>query len=171
MWRWIKAEPELKAEDLRDYFWVSRSSITDTFTGVQLMTRAMKMCAEEMISKVEAERKNGVAMFGSLVEDEQEGVLCVIVRNAMQDVKEDAPLRSLIDLSSNGHINAAEAFSKCVDRIGAEALSPGFGITLRAFKIEPRNRASEIIEEIKETLSKSNTQVGRALKTKRKSKL
>jgi len=168
MWRWIKAEPELKTEDLRDYFWVSRSAITDTFAGVRLMTQAMRTCAEEMISKVEVERKMGVTMFESLSEDEQEGVLGIVMRQAMLEVKEDAPLRSLIDLAGKGQMNAAEAFSRCVERIGAGTLNPGFGITLRAFKIEPGNRASEVIGKIKETLSKSDTQVGRALLSKRK---
>ena len=168
IWRWIKAEPGLKTEDLRDYFWVSRSAITDTFAGVRLMTQAMRTCAEEMISKVEVERKNGVTMFESLSEDEQEGVLGMVMRQAMQEFKEDAPLRSLIDLAGKGHMNAADAFSKCVERIGANSLTPGFGITLRTFKIENENRAAELVGKVIETLKKSDTQVGRALQDKRK---
>lgn len=168
IWRWIKAEPGLKAEDLRDYFWVSRSAITDTLSGVRLMTQSMRTCAEEMISKVEVERKNGVTMFESLSEDEQEGVLGMVVRQAMQEFKEDAPLRSLIDLAGKGHMNAADAFSKCVERIGSNSLTPGFGITLRTFKVESENRASELVGKVIETLKKSDTQVGRALIGKRK---
>jgi len=168
IWRWVKAEPGLKAEDLRDYFWVSRSAISDTFAGVRLMTQAMRTCAEEMISNVEVERKNGVIMFESLSEDEQEGVLGIVMRQAMQDVKEDAPLRSLIDLAGKGQMNAADTFFKCVERIGVNSLTPGFGITLRTFKIENENRASELVGKVIETLKKSDTQVGRALQGKRK---
>jgi len=168
IWRWIKAEPKLNAEDLRDYFWVSRSSIAGTLSGVRLMTLAMKKCAGSLISKVEPERKSGVIMFESLSVDEQEGVLGIVMRQAMQEVKEDAPLRSLINLAENGHINAAESFTKCIERIGAKALLPGFGIALRNFKTKPEDRASEYVEKVLENLSKSDTPVGRILQNKGK---
>jgi hypothetical protein len=169
LWRWIKAEPCLKDEDLRDYFWVARSAITDTLAGVRLMTQAMRTCAEEMLSKLEVERRNGVALFASLSEDEQGGVLGVITRHAMQDVKDDTSLRSLLDLAAKNHLNGAEAFSRCIDRIGAAKLSPGFGIPLRVFKIETDNRASELVGQVRDKLAKSDTQVGRALQNKKKS--
>lgn len=169
LWRWIKAEPSLATEDLRDYFWVARSAITDTLSGVRLMTHAMKACAEELLSKINVERRNGVTLFVSLTEDEQGGVLGVVMRHAMQDVKDDTALRSLLDLASINHLNAAEAFSRCIDRIGAANLSPGFGITLRAFKVEAENRASELVGQVRDKLAKSDTTVGRALQNKKKS--
>ena len=135
LWKWLKAQPNLKDEDLRDYFWVARSAIADTLSGVRLMTQAMRTCTEELLSKVDVQRRSGISLFASLSEDEQEGVLGIVMRNAMQEAKEDAPLRSLLDLAGAGYMNAAEAFSRCVDRIGAEALNPGLGITLRAFKV------------------------------------
>lgn len=168
LWRWIKAEPRLVNEDLRDYFWVSRSAVTDTLTGVRLMTQSMRICVEDLISKVERERTNGVAMFSSLSEDEQVGVLGMVTRHAMQDSKDDSALRSLLNLASNNHLNSAEALAKCIGRITAAKLSPGFGITLRAFKVESGNRASELVGELRDRLSKLDTPVGRALKGKKK---
>lgn len=168
LWRWIKAEPRLASEDLRDYFWVARSALSDTLSGVRLMTQAMKACAGELLSKVEPERRSGVSLFNSLTEDEQVGVLGVVMRHAMQDVMDDTALRSLLDLAANNHLNGAEAFSRCIDRIGAAKLSPGFGITLRAFKAETGNRASELVGQVRDKLAKSETNVGRALLNKRK---
>ncbi len=163
IWRWIKAEPRLASEDLRDYFWVARSAITDTLAGVRLMTQAMRACSEELLSTVQVERQSGVTMFVSLTEDEQEGVLGVIMRHAMQEVKDDTALRSLVDLSGKGYLNAAEAFSKCIERIDVTNLNPGFGITLRAFKVEAGNRAAELIGQVRESLKKTDSRVGRAL--------
>lgn len=168
LWRWIKAEPRLASEDLRDYFWVARSALSDTLSGVRLMTQAMKACAGELLSKIEPERRSGVSLFNSLTEDEQVGVLGVVMRHAMQDVMDDTALRSLLDLAANNHLNGAEAFSRCIDRIGAAKLSPGFGITLRAFKAETGNRASELVGQVRDKLAKSETNVGRALLNKRK---
>ncbi len=169
LWRWLKAEPAMAAVDLRDYFWVSRNSITDTLAGVRLMTQAMTICAEELISRVDVERRNGVSKYLSLSEDEQEGVLGIVTRHAMQDVKDDSALRSLIDLAAKGNLNGAESLSRCVDRIGAANLNPGFGVTLRAFKIETGNRASELVGQVREKLSTTDTPVARALQSKRKS--
>lgn len=170
LWRWVKAEPSLAAEDLRDYFWVARSAIADTLAGVRLMTQAMRTCAEELVSSVDAERRSGVTMFGSLTEDEQEGVLGIVMRHAMQDVQDDAALRSMLNLAEDGHLNAAESFVRSAERIGAANLSPGFGITLRAFKIEAGNQASELVGDFRGTLSKTDTQVGRALQQTKKRK-
>ena len=169
LWRWVKAEPRLALEDLRDYFWVSRSAITDTLSGVRLMTQAMKACTEELLSSVEVERRNGVVLFEALSEDEQSGVLGLISRNAMQDLKNDTALRSLLDLSANNHMNCAEAFSKCIDRISIAKLSPAFGIALRGFKVEAGSRASELVGQVRDKISRSDTPVGRASKPKTKS--
>lgn len=163
LWRWLKAPPSLADTDLRDYFWVARSSVAGTFAGVRLMTQAMRTCSEELLSTVETERQNGVVLFASLSEDEQEGVLGVVTRSAMQHARTDAPLRSLIDLAGNGHMNAAEAFCRCVDRIGADRLPAGLGITLRAFDVEAGNRASELVGQMRDKLKSTATRLGRAL--------
>ncbi len=169
-WRWLKAQPQIAKEDLRDYFWVARSSVTDTLAGLRLMTQAMRTCAEELLLKIDTQRRNGIKMFASLLEDEQEGVLGIVARHAMQDVKDDTALRSLIDLAANGHMNSAESFSRCVERIGASNLSPGFGITLRAFNVDTSNQASVLVGEVRNKLSKTDSKVGRAISSKTKSK-
>lgn len=168
IWRWLKAQPPLANEDLRDYFWVARSAIADTFSGVRLMTQAMRTCAEELLSVVESERSCGLSMFQSLSEDEQQGVLGVVMRQAMQDSNDVTPLRSLMDLSKMNYMNAADVFSRCIERIGAANLSPGFGITLRAFKVVKGNRASEAIGKVRNRLRETDTQIGRALKSRPK---
>lgn len=167
-WRWLKAEPLLGKEDLRDYFWVSRSAISDTLAGVRLMTQAMRACAEELLSSVDPERQSGVAMFPSLTEDEQEGVIGVVMRHAMQKPNDYTPLRSFMDLAKNGHMNAATSLTRCISRIRAENLPGAFGIALKAFRADAGNRAAEMVISVREELSGTNTQVGRALKPKRK---
>jgi len=171
IWRWLKTDPLLAAEDLRDYFWVARSAISDTFSGVRLMTQAMKTCSEELLSSVDPERRNGVQMLLSLSEDEQEGVIGTVARHAMQTPNDDTPLRSLIDIAKSGHLIAAQAFSRCIDRIGATNLPAGFGITLRAFSALQDNRAVQVIKNVIGQLKETDTPVGRALQSKRKTRL
>jgi hypothetical protein len=130
----------------------------------------MKSCAEEMASNIEIERKQGLKLFYSLSEDEQEGVLSIVSRTAMQNYTEDAPLRSLIDLSNKGNLNAAKSFSKCIERIRTANLGAGLGITLRSFNVEHGNRAAEIIGDIKDKLAKTETKIGRAIKKRKRGK-
>ena len=132
------------------------------------MTQAMVTCSEQLLSSIDKERQGGVGMFSSLNEDEQEGVIGAVSRQAMQTPSDDTPLRSFIDLANNGQTNAAEALSRCIDRIGAANIPPGFGITLRTFKGPQDSRATQVIEEIRKQLIKTGTPVGRALQIKRK---
>lgn len=168
IWRWLKTEPLLAEEDLRDYFWVARSAITETFSGVRLMTQAMKTCAEGLLSSVDPQRRSGVEMFLSLTEEEQEGVIGVVAKQAMQMPNDDTPLRSLMDIAKNDHMVAAQAFTRCIDRIGAANLPAGFGVTLRTFSGSPDSTAVQLIKSLREDLKRTDTLVGRALKTRRK---
>lgn len=168
IWRWLKTDPVLATEDLRDYFWVARSAIADTFSGVRLMTLAMKTCSEDLISSVEPERRNGLVLFSSLLEDEQEGVVGAVARQAMQTPNDDASLRSLMDLAKEGNLNAAQAFSRCVDRISASNLPVGLGITLGTFRAPKGNRAAQVIKKVREQLKETDTPIGRALQSRRK---
>lgn len=168
VFRWLKAVPSLLDEDLRDYFWVTRSSLSDTLSGVKLMSKAMKICAEELISSVDPQRKNGINLFESLSEDEQEAVLGIIAKTSMQQTQHDAPLKSLIDLSTKGYLSAAKSFNQCIKKINANDLKPGLGITLRNFEVIDGNPATVLIGEVRDQLSKTKSKIGRALRPKTK---
>ena len=167
IYNWLKAEPSLSQEDLRDYFWIARSALSDTLSGVRLMTLAMKTCSEQLLSKVEAERKGGLTLLAKLSDDEQAGVLGELGRHAMQDTSDDTALRSLLDLASNGHLNAANRLARCVERITPRNLSPGFGIPLRGFKASRDSAAADIIQKVRNDLMESPTKIGRTLKSKK----
>jgi len=167
IYNWLKAEPSLSQEDLRDYFWIARSALSDTLSGVRLMTLAMKNCSEQLLAKVETERKSGLSLFASLNEDEQDGVLGDVGQHAMQDARDDTALRSLLDLASNGHLNAANSLARCIDRITPRNLSPGFGVPLRGFKVSKGSAASDVIQKVRDNLMKSSTTIGRTLKPKK----
>lgn len=163
IWRWLQTEPKIGEEDLRDYFWVARSSLTDTLSGIRLMTQAMRTCAEQIISAVEPKRKEGISLFENLDEDEQEGVLGIVRKHAMQHISEDHALRSLLDLSEKEYINAASSLEQCISRIGPEKLPPGFGVALRNFKPNAENPSSQKVISLIRALSNSGAKIGKAL--------
>ena len=169
LWKWLKSEPSLAGEDLRDYFWLSRSSITDTLSGVRLFSQAMRQCVEALISDSQTPQ-NRSKFFTALSEDEQSGVLGMVAKEAMQNPSNRAPLESLLELALSGSEAAAAIFRSCVERIGADQLSPGLGVKLRSATLTKDNRSAEIIREVVAKLAKTPTKIGRALKPKVKRK-
>ena len=169
LWKWLKSEPSLAGEDLRDYFWLSRSSIADTLSGVRLLSQAMRQCVEALISDSQTVQ-NRSAFFTTLSEDEQSGVLAMVAKEAMQNPSKRTPVESLLELALAGSEAAAETFRSCVRRIGADKLSPGLGVKLRNATLTQGTRSGEIIKEVIADLAKTQTKIGRALKPKEKKK-
>ena len=169
LWKWLKSEPSLSGEDLRDYFWLSRSSLTGTLSGVRLVSQAMRQCAEALLS-VSRTTQSQNNIFTTLSEDEQSGVLAIIAKEAMQNPSNRTPVESLLDLALSGSEAAAETFRSCVSKIGPSQLSPGLGVKLRKVKSMSETRSIMIIKDIVADLSQTNSKIGRALNLNKKEK-
>lgn len=165
LWKWIHSDPRLGEEDLRDYFWLSRSSVSDTLSGVRLLTHVMRQCLEGLLSSASQGSQERGELFNAMSEDEQSVVLAMVSKKAMQNPEDGVPLESLLDLALNGSLPAAESFQSCINSIGAAKLKPGLGVKLRSAS----GHNSEIIGQVKETLAKTKTKIGRAINTKSKS--
>ena len=166
LWKWLKSDPQLADEDLRDYFWLSRSAVGDTLAGVRLLTQAMRQCLEDLLSEHRSAQVRS-ELFTALSDDEQAGVLAMVSKEAVQNP--DGPsLESLLELSLTGSIPAAETFCSCVKKIDPEKLKPGLGVKLRSMKLTEDNRVSELINQVRSKLAKTETRIGRALKLKKK---
>ncbi|GAA5484091.1 KAP family P-loop NTPase fold protein [Haloferula sargassicola] len=167
LWKWLKLEPILAGVDLRDYFWVSRSSVSDTLSGVRLLSHAMRQCVDSMLS-ASVKPQNRADFFGALTEDEQTGVLSMVSKKAMQDPSNQTPLESLLGLAVAGFEQAANAFKSSALKIGANQLNPGLGILLRGAKPPSASGSEKILNEVITNLAATETRIGRALKSKKK---
>ena len=169
LWKWLKSEPSLAGEDLRDYFWLSRSSITDTLSGVRLLSQAMRQCVEALISGSQT-AQNRSGFFTTLSEDEQSGILAMVAKKAMQNPSNRTPVESILELALSGSETAAETFRSCVRRIGADQLNPSLGVKLRSATLTQGTRTAEIIKEVIADLAKTQTRIGRTLNPDRRKK-
>ena len=169
LWKWLKSEPSLAGEDLRDYFWLSRSSITDTLSGVRLLSQAMRQCVEALVADSQTVQ-NRSAFFTTLSEDEQSGVLALVAKEAMQNPFKRTPVESLLELAVAGSETAAETFRSCVRKIGADQLNPSLGVKLRSATLTQGIRSAAIIKEVIADLSKTQTKIGRTLNPNKKKK-
>lgn len=163
--KWLKSEPKLGNEDLRDYFWLSRSSLGDTLSGVRLLTHAMRRCLDSFLLGHANDQIQ--TLFVALSGDEQAGVLSMVTKEVIRRPGVDRPLESLLQLGLAGSALAAEAFRSCIRRIGAENLKPGLGIKLKNAQLTGNDRAMEIIGQIRAELAETSTKIGRAINKKR----
>ena len=169
LWKWLKSEPSLAGEDLRDYFWLSRSSITDTLSGVRLLSQAMRQCVEALISDSQTAQTRS-AFFTALSEDEQSGVLAMVAKEAKQNPSKRTPVESLLELALAGSETAAENFRSCVQGIGSDKLNPSLGVKLRNATLTHGTRSTEIIKEVIADLAKTQTKIGRTLRPREQTK-
>lgn len=163
LWKWLKSEPTLEGVDLRDYFWVSRSSVSDTLSGVRLLSHAMRQSVDALLSSSETQQ-NQADFFEALTEDEQSGVLSMVSKRAMQDPSNQKPLEALLGLAIADSKSAASTFESTILKIGPDQLKPGLGVKLRNAKLPTGSRSEEIIKRVIAKLAKSKTKVGRTLK-------
>jgi hypothetical protein len=169
LWKWLKSEPRLEGVDLRDYFWVSRSSVSDTLTGVRLLSHAMRQSVDALLSAT-VTQQNQADFFGVLTEDEQSGVLSMVSKKAMQDPSNQRPVEALLALAIAGSEAAASTFESTILKINPAKLNPGLGVKLRNAKPPTGSRSEEIVQKVIAKLAKSNTKVGRTLKPKKETK-
>lgn len=129
--RWIKTAPPLAHVDLRDYFWLSRSSLDDTFAGVQLVSQAVRRCVDELLSGDIGSRKNGIALHAQLDSRERQQVSSTLSRHALRDPDKPEALQALFELSTAGDVESADALGRVLtqsdpDRINLR-ISQGLG--------------------------------------------
>jgi hypothetical protein len=165
IWKWAKSEPNLADEDLRDYFWLSRSSVSDTLSGVRLLSQAMRHCIDAMLSDSQPQSDRN-AFFGSLSDDEQAGVVAMVGKKAMQDPGNQTPLDSLLGLALAGSELAATTFRSSALKIGASNLNPGLGVKLRNAKPSSDTPAGKIVATIISELGTTETKIGRTINPK-----
>jgi hypothetical protein len=165
IWKWAKSEPNLADEDLRDYFWLSRSSVSDTLSGVRLLSQAMRHCVDAMLSDSQPQSDRN-AFFSSLSDDEQTGVVAMVGKKAMQDPGNQTPLDSLLGLALAGSELAAATFGSSVRKIGAANLNPGLGVKLRSAKTSSDTPAGKIVAQITSELGATATKIGRTISSK-----
>ncbi|WP_052573343.1 P-loop NTPase fold protein [Haloferula sp. BvORR071] len=165
IWKWAKSEPNLADEDLRDYFWLSRSSVSDTLSGVRLLSQAMRHCIDAMLSDSQPQSDRN-AFFSSLSEDEQAGVVAMVGKKAMQDPDNQTPLDSLLGLALVGSELAATTFRSSALKIGAANLNAGLGVKLRNARPSSDTPAGKIVAQVILELGATETKIGRTISPK-----
>jgi hypothetical protein len=114
--RWVRAEPKLSGEDLRDYFWISRSSINDAFAGVQMLSPTVRSCIDQLLIGDIGGQRAGIQLFNQLGPTEQKQVVTALGREALSHPTEPEAWESLFKLASGGSLLAAEYMARSLEQ-------------------------------------------------------
>jgi hypothetical protein len=129
--RWLKTAPPLAHVDLRDYFWISRSSLDHTFAGVQMLSQAVRRCVDDLLSGDFGSRKAGIQLHEVLEPRERQQVASSLGKVALRDPEKPEALQALFEISATGGTEAAEILARVLtqsdpDRINLR-LAQGLG--------------------------------------------
>lgn len=165
--RWLKTAPPLAHVDLRDYFWLSRSSLDHTFAGVQMVSQAVRRCVDELMSGDMGSRKNGVSLHAQLDPRERQQVASAISRHALRDPDKPEALQALFELSTAGGVEAADALGRVLtqsdpDRINVR-IAQGLG-ALNPTGVESVDRLVKVRSAVISRKGKFGLAVARATK-------
>jgi KAP family P-loop domain len=164
--RWVRTAPPLARVDLRDYFWLSRSSLDHTFAGVQLVSKAVRRCVDDLLSGDLAGRKSGADLHAKLDPRERLQVASALGKIALRDPEKPEALQALFELGSTGGVEAAEVLSRVLtqsdpDRINLR-LAQGFGALRLAGGMESVERLVKARAEVIARKGKFGVAVARA---------
>jgi len=141
--RWLKAAPLLAHVDLRDYFWLSRSSLDHTFAGIQLVSQAVRRCIETLLSGDLAGRKSGVSLHGALDSRERQQVASAIGKVALRDPEKPEALQALFELASAGNSEAADVLARVLTQSDPDRINLRLAQALGSLKPGSGNESAE----------------------------
>lgn len=121
--RWIGTKPYISGVDLRDYFWLSRSTLDHPFAGVQMISPAVKQTVEHLLSGDLGSRQSAVALHTKLEATERMQVATALVREALRDPGEPEPWQALFDLAIKDGAEAAEGLLRAIGQADPDRIN------------------------------------------------
>lgn len=171
--RWLKAEPKLAEVDLRDYFWVSRSSLEDSLVGLRMLSQAARRCLDGFLSGAMPARTASGRLFSDLDEIEQGQVIADLQGRALQKPEEPFAAEALFHLADAlGVYEAADALWIFYERSDMDRANIKLAHALASLENKHGNSANERLRYIRDSMrdktGKFPTALKNALKPKKK---
>jgi hypothetical protein len=121
--RWVITKPELTGVDLRDYFWLSRSTLDHPFAGVQMVSQAVKQAVEQLLSGDMGGRQAGIALHAKLDSTERRQVASALIREALRDPSQPEPWQALFELANKDGAEAAEGLLRAITQADPDRIN------------------------------------------------
>lgn len=166
--RWVSSKPDLSGIDLRDYFWLSRSTLDHPFAGVQMVSPAVKQTVEQLLSGDMGGRQAGIVLHEKLDSTERQQVAGALAREALRDPSQPEPWQALFELGSKGGVAAAEALARVIAQADPDRINVRIAAGLGAVQSPGTTAATQALLRAKDTAvsrkGRFGIAVGRAAK-------
>lgn len=149
--RWLASKPELFGTDLRDYFWLSRSTLDHPFAGVQMVSPAVTQAVKQLLASDMGGRQSGIALYEKLDPTEKQQVAVALSRAALRDPSQPEPWQALFEVASKGGSEAADALARAVAQADPDQINVRIAAGLGAIQSPGKNTAEQALLRAKET--------------------
>jgi hypothetical protein len=162
--RWVRMDPPLSSEDLRDYFWVARDKLASTLAGVSLIPPAVRRVLDDLLSGNPGRMKQAASGVGVLGPENEavliEALSSHLVRHPEAEVGYDA-VRQLVEA---GVLGAADAIVMAAPQMATGNIPASVGLDLRML-VTAHPALRDLLQPILDGWAGTDTQVGRALQS------
>ena len=162
--KWVAMEPMLKEVDLRDYFWVARDRLESSFSGISMVSPAVRTVLDGLLSAAPPKRNSAMSIATQLSEDERASLLSLINQKITRQFDELAGYDALRYLVEAGVVGAVELLANVLDQGPLDKMPAPVGMqfmNLYNSKTELRPK----LEAAKKRLMQSNTIIGRSVQS------
>lgn len=149
--RWLASKPELSRVDLRDYFWLSRSTLDHPFAGVQMVSPAVKQAVEQLLSSDLGGRQAGIELHAKLDPMERQHAAATLAREALRDPTQPEPWQALFELGSKGGVEAAEGLARAIGQADPDRINIRIAAGLKAVASPGSSPAEQALAKARET--------------------
>lgn len=163
--RWLKAEPKLSHVDLRDYFWISRSSLEDSLVGLKILSLAARRCLEQLMSGARPAREAGGQLFQALDESEKQQIISSLQAKAQANPSEPHAVEALFSLATkHNSVRAAEGMKSFYEFVDMDKASIKLTGALASVSSMPKSDATKALRDTVEVACNRSGRFVTALK-------
>jgi len=128
--KWLSTKPNLSNIDLRDYFWISRDRLQETFSGVSFIAPLVRKSFDDLTSGNPGKLNSALFISKELNEQERSQLLSLLekqVKEQPTDKKYYDPFLSLIEGDFPGSL---DSFCSIMKSVPTQSIPPAIGTAL-----------------------------------------
>lgn len=160
---WLRLEPSLADEDLRDYFWIARDRLTTTVTDLAMVPPYVRLLFNELVKAGDGERQMVAKKVQQLSKEDLAVLLRLLQQQLQRRPEEPSCFEALVTLVDTGLLEALETLTTTMRQIPVEHIEANQPFVLIRLALSHATYA-DTIKQLLERWSHSKTPAGAAAK-------
>lgn len=154
--KWLALNPRLTTFDLRDYFWVSRDRLPDSFGEASMIPPAVRLALDAHLAPEATKRKIAMELTSKLAPDERARLLAELEKSVRRQPDSVHGFSALIALADRDATDAAQALGALLGTMSLEKVLPSTGTAFMTL-YERKAALRPSLEPARQALLKATT--------------